>query len=367
MEHHVGIIASILARVAVFSIMVFFHELGHYLAARWRGIYVEAFSIGFGPALLSWTDNVGTIWKISAIPLGGYVKMHGMAANVLEESGEDQMAFRDGEAYFQKSVTSRMIVAGAGPVANFVLAFLLFSTLYAVQGRQIVLPDPVAGRVHAGGAADAAGIHDGDRFLSIDGHAVTSFVGLRDLVIADAGKTANIVVQRGGAQLPLQVHIPTSSATGLLGVESLTKTIPVSIPQAVYAGGAETWDTARDIVVGLANLISTGKGLHELGGPIRIVQVTGQVAQFGFAALVTLTALLSVNLGIVNLLPIPILDGGHLVMYALEGLRGRPLSQRAQEYGFRVGFAIIASILVFTSWNDLISVGAFHWVAHLAG
>jgi regulator of sigma E protease len=367
MSHTIGIIDGIVARVAVFSIMVFFHELGHYFAARWRGIYVEAFSIGFGPALLSWMDRAGTVWKISAIPLGGYVKMYGMSGNVLDEASDDMKRVLKGRAYFEKSVGSRMIVAAAGPVANFLLAFVLFATLFAVQGEQTVLPDPVAGRVHAGGAAAAAGVQDGDRFMEIDGAPVKDFVSLRDQVIADAGKATHFVIRRAGKDLDVVINIPKSASTGLLGVESLTRTTPVSIPQAIISGARQTWDTAMQIVTGLVNLITTGQGFHELGGPIRIVQVTGEVAQFGFAALVNLTALLSVNLGIVNLLPIPILDGGHLVLYTVEGLRGRPLSQRAQEYGFRVGFAIIASILVFTSWNDLVSVGAFRWVAHLVG
>jgi regulator of sigma E protease len=367
MLHTINVIDGIVARIAVFSVMVFFHELGHYLAARWRGIYVEAFSIGFGPALCSWTDRVGTVWKISAIPLGGYVKMFGMSANVVDEAPADQARMHHGAAYFEKSVASRMIVAAAGPAANFLLAFLLFSTLYAVQGEQTVLPDPVAGRVHEGGAADAAGMRAGDRFLTIDGQPVKDFVTLRDQVQAHAGHLTSFTIRRGDTDKTVVVNIPASSATGLLGVESLTRSTPVSLPRAVLSGAQQTWDTATQIITGLVHLITTGQGLHELGGPIRIVQVTGEVAQFGLAALVSLTALLSVNLGVVNLLPIPILDGGHLVLYTIEGLRGRPLSQRTQEYGFRVGFAIIASILVFTSWNDLISVGAFKWIRHLAG
>jgi regulator of sigma E protease len=367
MSHTMTLIYGIVARIAVFSIMVFFHELGHYFAARWRGIYVEAFSIGFGPALLSWMDRAGTVWKLSAIPLGGYVKMYGMSGNVIEEGSEDPKRFLKGRAYFEKSVASRMIVAAAGPAANFLLAFVLFTTLYVVQGEQTVLPDPVAGRVHQGGAADLAGMRAGDRFVAIDGQPVKDFVTLRDQVIAHAGHATGFTIRRGDKDMHVVVNIPASSATGLLGVESLIRSTPVSIPRAILSGAEQTWDTASQIVTGLVHLITTGQGLHELGGPIRIVQVTGEVAQFGLAALVSLTALLSVNLGVVNLLPIPILDGGHLVLYTIEGLRGRPLSQRTQEYGFRVGFAIIASILVFTSWNDLISVGAFKWIRHLAG
>jgi regulator of sigma E protease len=362
-----GVIGSIVARIAVFSAMVFFHELGHYLAARWRGVYVEAFSIGFGPALLAWTDKLGTVWKISAIPLGGYVKMYGMSASVLDEVGVDRAAFREGEAYFQKSVGSRAIVAVAGPVANFVLAFVLFTAVAAIQGRQTLLPDPVAGRVHAGGAADLAGVRDGDRFISINGAPVPSFDALRTMVMADAGKTEAFVLRRGDQDLNLTIAIPAHASAGLLGVEAVSRTQPVSLPSAIVTGASETWGTASQIVVGLYHLLSTGRGLHELGGPIRIVQVTGEVAQFGLAALVSLTALLSVNLGIVNLLPIPILDGGHLLLYFIEYLRGRPVSQRAQEYGFRVGFAIIATIFIFTSWNDLISIGAFRWMARLVG
>jgi regulator of sigma E protease len=354
----------------VLGVLVFVHELGHYLAARWRGIHVEAFSIGFGPALLSWTDRKETVWKVCVLPLGGFVKMHGMAVNVADEQAVDTAATREGEGFFDKSVGSRAIVAAAGPVANFLLAAVLFSLLYAAVGRQV--PLPVVGEVVPASSAADAGLRQGDAIRAVNGAKMATFEDLRRIVAASAGVTLQMQVHRGTQDLTIPVLIkpasPGDMSVGRLGVtagEVVTERLgPVA---AVIAGVTQTGQVLWQTLLGLFHIVTTGHGVRELGGPIAIATLSGQVAQLGIASLVGFIAMLSINLGLVNLLPIPILDGGHLLFYAAEAVRGRPLPPQAQDYGYRVGFAIIASLFVFISWNDLVHTGAVRWVAHLIG
>ncbi len=355
----------------VLGVLITIHELGHYAAARWRGIYVEAFSVGFGPALVSWTDRRGTVWKICALPLGGFVKMHGMAINVADEQAIDTASARPGEAYFEKSVASRSIVAAAGPVANFALAIVLFTLLFAIVGRQV--PLPVLGEVLPGSAAAQAGLRPGDSVRAISGQPIASFDELRRIVSGQAGHTIDLAIHRGEADLSVPVTIQPATAgdltEGRLGVRNsgAVATLRMGPVQALRAGVTETGVVLWQTLQGLGHILTTGHGVRELGGPIAIASMSGKVAQLGIASLVGFIALLSINLGLMNLMPIPILDGGHLMFYAAEAVRGRPLPPRALDYGYRVGFAIIASLFVFISWNDLVHTGAVQWVAHLIG
>jgi regulator of sigma E protease len=354
----------------VLGILVSIHELGHYFAARWCGIGVEAFSLGFGPALKSWTDRRGTVWKICLLPLGGYVKMYGMSPTAREEAAEAGEPFRAEEAYAEKHVGRRALVAFAGPLANFLLAIVLYSALLFTVGRQV--PLPVVGQVMEHSAAADAGLLPGDRITAVDGKAVSQFAELRDIIAADPGRDVKLSVTRGSARLVLQAHIQAvggaGAAVGRLGVISGKSNFEsVGFLGAIAGGATETWELLRQTIMGLVNIVVSGQGADELGGPIMIAHLSGQVAQLGLASLVSFIALLSVNLGMVNLLPVPVLDGGHLMFYAAEALRGRPVPPRAQEYGYRVGIALIACVFVFVSWNDLVREGAFRWVAHLRG
>jgi len=354
----------------VLGVLVFIHELGHYLAARWRGIHVEAFSIGFGPALLAWTDRHETVWKLCALPLGGFVKMHGMALNVADENAMDQTVTRPGEAFFEKSVLSRAIVAAAGPIANFLLAAILFSTLNAVIGRQV--PLPVIGDITPGSSASIAGLESGDSVRAVDGVRTMEFEDLRKIVAASAGHTLTFTIHRGTQDITVPVLIqpatPGDMSVGRLGVKAgQIATVRLGLGEAIVSGLTQTWDVLGQTLLGLVHIITTGRGVHELGGPIAIADLSGKVADLGIASMVGFIAMLSINLGLVNLLPIPILDGGHLMFYAAEALRGRPLPARALDYGYRVGFAIIGSLFIFISWNDLVRAGAVHWVTHLIG
>ncbi len=354
----------------VLGVLVVIHEMGHYLAARWRGFEVEAFSIGFGPTLLSWTDRHGTVWKLCLLPLGGFVKMPGMAVNVADERPTDEAAAAGGRAYFQTSVGSRAIVAAAGPIANFLLAVVLFSALYATVGRQV--PLAVVGEVAAGSSAADAGLKQGDVIRAIDGTKVALFEDLRRIVAGNAGHTLSLAVHRGAQDLTVPVTIkpatPGDLSVGRLGVGAgEAATMRLDPASAVVAGVKQTGLVLWQTLKGLGHILTTGQGVRELGGPIAIASMSGQVAQLGIVSLIGFIALLSINLGLMNLLPIPILDGGHLMFYAAEAVRGRPLPPRALDYGYRVGFAIIGSLFIFISWNDLVHTGAVRWVSHLIG
>ncbi len=365
-----GVLGFIFTRGVSLGVLVFVHEMGHYLAARWRGIYVEAFSIGFGPALLSWTDRAGTVWKLSALPLGGYVRMHGMAINVADEAQIERLPGREGQAFFEKSVLSRSIAVAAGPAANFLLAAVLFTGLYLALGRQV--PLPVVGEISPGSSAEIAGLKVGDEIRAVDGRPVADFETLRRIVAGSAGHTLNLAVHRGAADLTIPVAIKPVTAgdmsVGRLGVTSgQVRSERMGPLAALWAGLAHTGDVMWQTLSGLGHIIFTGQGVHDLAGPIGVIVLSGQVAKLGLATTISFVAFLSINLGLVNLLPIPVLDGGHLMFYAAEALRGRPLPPRALDYGYRIGFAFIASFFVFVSWNDLVHTGAVRWVTHLIG
>lgn len=355
--------------VIVLGVLVFFHELGHYLAARWRGVHVEAFSIGFGRALATWKDRRGTDWKLSWIPLGGYVKLHGQERP--EEVGADVRAlWQPGRTFHEKQVGSRAIIVAAGPIANFILAAVLFILLFATAGQPIILPE--VGDVLPGSAAAHAGLQTGDRIESIDGQLMTRFEDIQHFVSARPDQRLSLLIQRGGTDQTVALTTDTRDAgehkIGSLGVTAhATELHRLSPGTAVVVGIQHTWDVLSQTVAGLWQMLSGTRGTDELGGPLRIAQLSGQVAQLGVPSLIDFIAVLSVNLGLINLFPIPILDGGHLVFFLLEALRGRPLPQRAVDYGFRAGFALLVGLFVFATWNDLSHLGLVRWLAGLIG
>lgn len=364
-----GFIRSAAAFVVVLGVLVFVHELGHYLAARWRGVRVETFSIGFGRALASWTDKSGTVWKVAWLPLGGYVKLHGQERpqDVTEDVRAQWIA---GETFHDKPVLSRAIVVAAGPVANFLLAMVLFAGLFMALGTPVTLP--VVGAVLPDSAASRAGLMVNDRVLSIGGQSIQTFEDLQHIITIHPDETLPMTVLRDGADLQIQVTTESRMAAGhqvgLLGVRGgAVEYHKVSAPVAVWSGITQTWNITYETFKGLAEMIGGSRGTDELGGPLRIAQMSGQIAQLGIASLISFIGVLSVNLGLINLFPIPVLDGGHLLFYLAEALRGRPLPQRAQEYGFRAGLAFLACLFVFATWNDLTHLGLFRWVAGLIG
>ncbi len=353
------------AFVVVLGVLVFVHELGHYLAARWRGVKVDAFSIGFGRPIVTRTDRRGTLWKISWIPLGGYVKLHGQERpdHVPEEV---RAAWVPGQTFHEKSVGSRAIVVAAGPAANFLLAIVLFASLFAIIGHPFTLP--VVQTVLPNSAAATAGLRPGDRIGAVDGQRIADFQALQKVVEANPDKRLVLTLIRAGTTLTVPVvtatHMVDGHQMGLLGVSGgLLAYRPMALPAAISAGVRETWLVTAQTAEGVTQMIAGARGTKDLGGPLRIAQLSGQVAELGLPSLLSFIAVLSVNIGLINLFPIPVLDGGHLLFYLFEAVRGRPLPARAQEYGFRAGLALLAGLFVFATWNDLSHLGLFHWLA----
>jgi regulator of sigma E protease len=363
-----GIIGYIVPFLFVLTIVVFFHELGHFLIARWCGIKVMVFSVGFGPELIGFNDRYGTRWKLSAVPLGGYVKFFGDENAASVPDTEKLASMREGErkvSFFHQPVASRAAVVAAGPIANFILAIVIFAGIFAFYGKQ-----STAARVDTiqeNSAAAAAGFRPGDIVVAIDGRAIESFNDMQRLVSTSAGKRLEVVVDRGGAWQTLTAtpelrEVKDSFGNvhrlGVLGISrSLSpedsKLQPVNPVTAVWLGVQETWFVIDRTMTYLAGVLAGQEKADQLGGPIRIAQVSGQVASVGFVALIHLAAVLSVSIGLLNLFPVPLLDGGHLLFYAIEAIRGRPLSERAQEFGFRIGLALVAMLMIFATYNDI--------------
>jgi len=353
----------------VLTIVVFFHELGHFLVARRCGVKVLTFSIGFGPEILGFFDRYGTRWKISAVPLGGYVKFFGdeNAASVPDQETVAQMTEAEKAVSFvHQRVSPRAAVVAAGPIANFILAIAIFAGIFMLYGKQTT--SARVDTVQTASAAEAAGFKPGDLVTAIDGEKIDSFADMQRIVSISAGETLTIEVDRGGAHVVLKAtpqlkelkdNFGNVHRLGVLGISRSMapgdiKTQKLSPPQALLAGVQETWFVVDRTLSYIGGVVVGREAADELGGPIRIAQVSGQVASAGFVALIHLTAVLSVSIGLLNLFPIPLLDGGHLLFYAIEAIRGRPLSERAQEVGFRIGLAIVVVLMIFATFNDIL-------------
>ncbi len=357
------LLRSLAAFALVLGVLIFFHELGHYLAARWRGVKVEAFSLGFGPALLTRTDRAGTVWKLCVLPLGGYVKLHGQE-RPQDVAPEVRAAWIKGKTFHDKPLASRAIVVAAGPVANFILAMVVFALLFGFIGHPVTLP--IVDTVLPHSAAATAGLKVGDRITSVNTTAIDNFQTLQHVIEARPATRITVGFQRAGKGMTVSLVTGARAIdgrnVGLLGIAGNQMAYqPMSPPAALAAGVRETWHITAQTAAGLWQIIDGQRGTKDLGGPIRIAQLSGQVAGLGLPDFLSFIAILSVNIGLINLFPIPILDGGHLLFYLLEAIRGRPLPQRAQEYGFRAGLALLACLFVFATFNDLNHLGLFHW------
>ncbi len=430
--------------LGLLTVLVFVHELGHYLAARAVGVHADAFSIGFGPELFGWTDKRGCRWRFALIPLGGYVKMQGDTD--VSSLGHDDAAERPG-GLLSASVGARALIFAAGPFANFLLAGVVAAVLYATVGQPVT--PPVIGAVTPGSAAEAAGLRPGDRVVAINGESVARFEDIRDVELMAAGRDVRLEIERDGARtaltatpdglaledrfgnryergdLGVRPEVPprmgsieggaAADAAGLkpgdlivsmdgvavrdfgdfadyvrarpnrpitLGVESaegrrevvVTPDVrqegerevgrigvtaarhdPVRLapPAAVWAGAVFVWEKSGLILDYLWQVVAGVRPVEEIGGILRIAQIAGDTAAVSFLALVSFGMMLSLNLGLINLFPVPMLDGGHLVFLAIEWARGRRLSERAEEFGYRVGFAMVIGVMLFATWNDL--------------
>ncbi len=364
-----GFVSYIVPFIFVLSIVVFIHEFGHFIVARLCGVRVLVFSIGFGPELCGFNDRHNTRWKISAIPLGGYVKFFGdeNAASVpelpqLETMNEGERA----QSFFFQPVRKRAAIVFAGPFANFILAIVIFAAIFGIYGKQSM--SARVDQVQPDSAAAAAGFQPGDVVLAIDGKQIEDFADMQRIVSDSAGDKLDIKVDRKGAQLTLQAtpllkevkdNFGNAHRIGILGITRSmdandAKSQPVSPPQALLMGVQETWFIVDRTLSYIGGVIVGRESADQLGGPARIAQISGQVAKIGIMPLIHLVGVLSVSIGLLNLFPIPLLDGGHLLFYGIEAARGRPLSERAQEVGFRIGLAIVVMLMIFATFNDIV-------------
>ena len=348
----------------VITPLVFFHELGHYLAARACNVRVEMFSVGFGREILGWTDRLGTRWKIALIPIGGYVKMFGEMQNVPSDSestseiSADEAAF----AFHTKSIAQRAFIVIAGPMANLVLAVFILSGIFMTIGQPYT-PTTIDSVV-ADSAAESAGFVAGDKIIGVDGKTVRRFEEVREMVLINPGIKMIFLVKRQGKTIQLTatpevVIIETDVGNqkyGRLGVSA--GAVGQEMKKhgafgAILEGSKQTYVLTENIFTALGQILNGTRKTEELAGPIRIAKMSSDVWKLGIINVLMLAAILSINLGIVNLFPVPLLDGGHLFFYAIEALRGRPLGERAQEYSMRLGILLLLALMLFVTFNDI--------------
>jgi regulator of sigma E protease len=355
--------------LAVLTVIVFVHEMGHYLVARWNNVAIDTFSVGFGREIFGFNDKHGTRWRLSMIPLGGYVRFTGdmNAASVPDAAAlnnvDPALAPR---LFVNKNVWQRISIVIAGPVANLLLTFVILYALLLGYGRYTI--PPVVSDVIAGSVAEAAGLEAGDTIVGVDGYSVRSFDDFQRLVATSPGRPVTIELERdGGVQTLLLTpeavetvdRFGNTQRIGRIGVSRNIEQTDVTLyrPGPIEAVGM-TVEEIRFIIQRTAAFLGdffVGRGdVEQLGGPVKVAKVSGEVATLGIVALINLMALLSLNIGIFNLLPVPMLDGGHLLYYLVEAVRGRALSMRVQEIGFQIGFVLVMSLMVFSLFNDTI-------------
>lgn len=355
--------------VVILSIVVFFHELGHYLVGRWCGVKVDAFSLGFGPELFARVDKHGTRWRLAALPLGGYVKFHG-DAGVASASDTAAIAGMAPSERVQtlggQPVLNRAAIVAAGPIANFLLAIVIFAISFSIYGQNVLTPR--VGGVEVGSPADLAGFKTGDLIKSANGNAIDSFEDLHQAISTSTGLSMVFGVDRGGQDITI-VATPTIALVdlppfgkrriGRLGIKASQDAVDrryetCDLPRCVAWGLRDTWSVVTTTGAYLTGVFAGRELADQISGPIGVAQVAGEVAKISLLALFSLTAMFSVSVGLMNLLPIPMLDGGHLLFYAIEAVRGRPLSERAQEIGLRVGIALVAMLVIFSTSHDIL-------------
>jgi regulator of sigma E protease len=360
----------------VIGVLVFVHEMGHYLVARLFGIGAEAFSIGFGREIAGWTDSRGTRWKVGVLPLGGYVKFAGDADASSRPDDAREATPAERAVMFQfRPMWQRALVILAGPLTNFLFAIVIFAGFFTIYGQSVT--PPVVAQVVVGSPASRGGLLPGDRIRTLDGTSVDTFEELVAIVTANAGTAVVATVERDGATRNVTVRpaiidrvdeFGSHYHVGQLGIVAGRRIVVArSLPAAVVAAVREVGVLIGAIGRGLGQIVGGHRAASELGGPIKIAQISGQAAALGLPSLVQFIAFVSINLGFINLLPVPMLDGGHLFLYAVEAVRRRPLAPKVQEWAFMSGFAALMSLMVFLTWNDLGNIGAWHRLSGLFG
>ena len=371
----VTFLINAVAFLAVLTILVFVHELGHYWVARRNGVRVEVFSIGFGKELWGRTDRLGTRWKMSLIPVGGYVKFFGEQGP--GETVSEALAAMTPEdravAFHAKSVGRRFAIVAAGPLANLLFAFVLLVGLFVTVGQPYSPPEVMS--VVADSAAEEAGFRPGDRIVRIDDDEIERFEQMKIIIGMAAGQRLTIVVVRDGAEVTLVVTPRLVEVEDPIGGTQQVGRLGVSGTGAEYrrlGPVAASWQAVRQMVTfveltgkALGQMIAGSRSAQELRGPLGIAQISGKMVQFGVVPTIWFLALFSINLGLINLFPIPVLDGGHLVFYTIEAIRGKPVGERVQDYSFRIGLALVLSLMIFATWNDLVQFKFFEFLSGL--
>jgi regulator of sigma E protease len=367
----------LIAFICAIGPLVFFHEFGHYVVGRLFGVGAEVFSIGFGREIVGWTDRQGTRWKGGWLPLGGFVRFVGdmNPASAPEVTGVDVPEADRARSFHHKPVWQRFLIVLAGPMANFLLAIVIFAAFFAILG----FPQTPS-LVHAvapGGAAERAGLAPGDRIVAVNGRATDSFEDLASFVALRPNHQVSIEFVRDGERRRVPARVASEVQTDRFGQRFEIGRLGVFAPGRAFVqlsplelrptAAGYTVKTTRSMIDGLWQIISGRRSVKDLGGPLKIAQIAGQQASLGAFEFIQLLAFFSINLGFINLLPVPMLDGGHLLFYGIEAVRRRPVSLRVQDWAFRGGLAFILALLVFTTVNDLDSFGLWDRLQRLIG
>lgn len=372
-----GFFLTILAFLLVLGPLVFVHEYGHYIVGRWCGVKADAFSIGFGRKLIGWTDKRGTVWKIGWLPLGGYVQFAGDRDAVSQPDSDWQQLPDEARAHSfpAQPVWKRSLIVLAGPMTNFLFAILIFAAFSWAYGAPET--PPVVGAVEPESAAAAADLRVGDHIVRIDGRDMEKFDDIPMAVAFGLGKPAQLQIMRDGKPFNLTLRPRIISETDQFGNKAERAVIGIRSGPPVFAavgplvalqsGVAQTYGIVRLTGHVLVQFVTGQRSIEQMGGPLRIAKQSGEMATMGISALIFFVAFISINLGFINLLPLPMLDGGHLLFYAYEAVRRRPAPAMAQEWAFRFGFAAIVTLMLVVTFNDLGSFGLWDRIARLIG
>lgn len=378
---HPGLPFTVAMFAVVIGVLVFVHEFGHYAVGRLFNVKADVFSIGFGRELFGWNDRRGTRWKLSMLPLGGYVKFAGDMNAASQPSPEAAAALASATpaeraAMFQfKPLWQRALIIAAGPLTNFLLAVVIFTAFFSIYGYSFT--PPTVSHVVAGTPAAVAGLKSGDRFVQLDGHSVSRFEDVIRIVSTNTGTSIKARIDRHGHELDLQIvpklisemdRFGNRYTRGQLGVASTGRTLVQCSPIAAVGDAVrEVWLLTGAMIDGIEQVLTGRRPVSEMGGPVSIAKFAGQQAALGWVSLVEFMAMVSINIGLVNLLPIPVLDGGHLFLYAVEAAARRPLAPKLQEWAFASGFTALISLMLFLTWNDLASLGVWKQLTGLFG
>jgi len=360
---------TLAAFLVLIGSLVVVHELGHYFVGRWFGVKAEKFSIGFGPQIWGRVDKRGTLWRVGLLPLGGFVQFAGdmNPSSQADESWKALPTAERDQTFQSKTLAQRALIVFAGPAVNFLLAVLIFMGFLLAFGKSVT--PPVLDAVVPGSPAAVAGLMEGDRVLTLDGRTIETFNDMANEIIMIPGEKIVLDIERDGTRLTKVATVASVTEVDRFGNEyrigrigvgaSKIETRDVGLLEAPWAAVVQTGSVLRQQMIGLGQIISGRRPLSELGGPLKIAKVSGEAMSMGILTFISLAALISINLGFINLLPIPMLDGGHLLLYGIEAARRRPATPQVQEWAFRAGFVMLAAFMLMVTFNDLASFGLF--------